>query len=66
VHDHEHTHVTHYLRHGDEVEHMTATHSHQHNHPGVTHAHQPHEDPAKEHPREVHVHDHAAPTESPR
>ena len=38
--------------------HLTANHDHQHNHAAVTHSHQPHEDPAKEHGREAHVHDH--------
>jgi hypothetical protein len=48
VHQHEHTHVTHYLRHGEEWAHLTANHDHEHNHAPLTHSHQPHEDPAKE------------------
>jgi len=31
-HQHEHTHVTHYLRHGEEWAHLTANHDHEHNH----------------------------------
>ncbi len=65
VHVHEHRHVTHYLRPGEEWAHLTATHRHQHNHPAQAHTHEPHEDAAKEHPREAHVHDHAHPVESP-
>jgi hypothetical protein len=65
VHQHEHTHVTHYLRHGEEWAHLTANHDHEHNHAPLTHSHQPHEDPAKEHQREAHVHDHEQPARSP-
>ena len=65
VHDHEHSHVTHYLRGGEQVEHMTSAHSHEHNHAAVSHAHEPHEDPQQEHTREAHIHDHAAPADSP-
>jgi hypothetical protein len=65
VHQHEHTHVTHYLQHGREWEHLMATHDHRHNHPGVSHAHAPHVDPGKEHAREAHIHDHERPDQSP-
>jgi len=58
VHDHEHMHVTHYLRHGRDLEHELASHTHGHDHAAVTHEHQPHADPAREHAREAHVHDH--------
>jgi hypothetical protein len=58
VHEHEHVHVTHYLRHGREPEHELATHAHRHDHSALSHEHQPHADPAKEHEREAHVHDH--------
>jgi hypothetical protein len=65
VHQHEHTHVTHYRQHGREWEHLMATHDHRHNHPGVSHAHAPHVDPGKEHAREAHIHDHERPDQSP-
>jgi CheY-like chemotaxis protein len=41
------------------------THTHEHNHPPLTHAHDAHEDPEKEHLREAHIHDHARPDVSP-
>jgi hypothetical protein len=31
----------------------------------VSHTHEPHQDPDKEHPREAHIHDHASPAKSP-
>jgi hypothetical protein len=65
VHEHEHTHVTHYDRPGEETTHMVARHAHEHNHPALSHDHEPHEDPDKEHLRESHVHDHARPDASP-
>jgi hypothetical protein len=58
VHDHQHVHVTHYLRHGSDLEHELATHAHPHDHPAVAHQHEAHTDSAKEHEREAHVHDH--------
>ena len=64
-HGHEHVHVTHYVRPGEEASHLPASHDHEHNHPALAHAHDPHDDPDKEHAREAHVHDHAQPTESP-
>ena len=65
VHAHEHTHVTHYQRPGEDVTHLIARHSHEHNHPALSHSHEPHEDIDKEHSREGHVHDHAHPGTSP-
>jgi hypothetical protein len=65
VHSHTHHHVVHYLSHGQEWTHLMATHDHDHNHSPVEHIHQAHEDPGREHDREAHIHDHAAPTESP-
>lgn len=62
---HEHMHITHYLRPEEETVHLTSGHSHEHNHPPLTHTHASHEDPDKEHGREVHVHDHARPERSP-
>jgi len=65
VHGHEHVHVTYYHRPDEDVTHLVATHDHEHNHPDMTHAHQPHEYPEKEHHREGHIHDHASPAASP-
>jgi hypothetical protein len=39
VHDHDHIHVTHYLRQEEEPVHLTASHTHEHNHPAVSHRH---------------------------
>lgn len=64
VHRHEHTHVTHYLGHGQEWMHMTAVHEHEHNHAPLVHTHPAHEDMNKEHQREAHIHDHEQPTHS--
>jgi hypothetical protein len=64
VHQHEHTHVTHYLRHGEEWAHLPPTMTTSTITP-PDHSHQPHEDPAKEHQREAHVHDHEQPAPSP-
>jgi len=66
VHAHEHRHVTHYLRPGEEWVHMTASHRHQHNHAELSHAHESHRQAGKEHEREAHIHDHAAPARSGR
>jgi hypothetical protein len=65
VHQHEHTHVTHYLRHGQEWTHMASSHDHEHNHAALTHAHEPHQEPDKEHGREAPIHDHQQPASSP-
>jgi hypothetical protein len=65
VHGHEHIHVTHYQRPGEDVTHLVASHGHEHNHPEISHDHEPHEEPDKEHPREAHIHDHARPDVSP-
>ena len=65
LHDHEHVHVSHYVRPEEEPTHLTATHGHEHNHPAVQHSHVPHEDPEKEHRREGHIHDHTRPERSP-
>jgi hypothetical protein len=65
VHSHEHAHVTHYLSGGQDWTHLTASHQHEHNHAALTHDHEPHEDPAQEHGREAHIHDHEQPTSSP-
>ena len=65
VHSHPHVHVTHYVKSGQQAEHLTATHGHEHNHAPVSHSHDPHEDQPKEHEREAHIHDHTSPAESP-
>jgi hypothetical protein len=65
VHSHTHHHVVHYLSHGEDWSHLAASHDHEHNHPAVRHDHEPHQDPEGEHKREGHIHDHAAPAESP-
>lgn len=54
----------HYLRHGTQWEHMTATHLHEHNHPAVEHDHEPHVNADAEHLRQAHSHDHAHPASS--
>ena len=65
LHEHEHAHVTHYQRAGEDVSHLTATHSQEHNRPGLTHANEAHEGMDKEHGREAHIHDRAQPAQSP-
>ena len=65
VHGHEHIHVTHYARHGEETTHLEAVHEHEHNHPALDHTHEAHEDQEKEHPREAHIHDHESSADSP-
>jgi hypothetical protein len=65
VHRQKHYHVTHYHHRGEDWTHLLSTHTHEHNHPEVEHTHIPHEDKAKEHRREAHIHDHGAPTGSP-
>jgi hypothetical protein len=66
VHAHEHLHVTHYDRPGEEWTHLTSTHGHDHDHPALSHTHEPHKNMEKEHAREAHVHDHAHPANSAR
>jgi hypothetical protein len=68
THTHDHYHVTHHHRGGPlaEWEHRTQWHTHEHNHNALTHSHdfgQDEED--REHGKEGHIHDHAAPTHSP-
>jgi hypothetical protein len=41
LHQHEHTHVTRYLRHGQQWERMDTGHDYEHNHAAVSHAPQP-------------------------
>jgi hypothetical protein len=66
VHAHDHFHVTHYGRPGENVTHLAASHRHQHNHPALSHEHEAHKNQAKEHQREGHIHDHAEPVRSAR
>ena len=37
VHAHDHVHVTHYYRKGEDLTHLMATHSHEHNHSALSH-----------------------------
>jgi hypothetical protein len=64
VHNHDHTHITHYVHARTGVEHLMASHRHAHNHARIEHAHLPHEEAAREHGREAHIHDHEHPAES--
>jgi len=48
VHAHDHMHVTHYHRPGEDLTHLIASHSHEHNHPALSHSHEPHEDMDKD------------------
>ncbi|HXV92771.1 MAG TPA: hypothetical protein VD813_05695 [Pseudonocardia sp.] len=64
VHDHEHWHVTHHWKDGEQTfEHLASRHSHEHDHASITHAHAPHEDVDHEHAGEAHVHDHDTPVD---
>lgn len=66
VHNHDHWHVSHHVTDDGQVEHRTSWHTHEHNHSELTHSHDyPREDEAAQHDRDGHVHDHAAPSESP-
>ncbi len=65
---HDHYHVTHHHRGGvlGEFDHRAYWHTHAHNHNALTHSHDDaHGDEEQEHGKEAHVHDHAAPTQSP-
>jgi len=68
VHSHDHYHVSHHHT-GElvpEFEHRTYWHTHDHNHNPLTHGHNySREDEAVYHGKEAHIHDHAAPAESP-
>jgi hypothetical protein len=65
VHRHEHTHVTHYLRHGQQWEQMDTSHVHEHHHAAVSHAHEPPPGPRQGAWREAHIYDREQPAESP-
>ena len=66
VHRHDHWHVSHHVTDDGRVEHRTYWHTHEHNHTELTHSHDySQEEEERHHGREAHVHDHAAPTESP-
>jgi hypothetical protein len=58
-------HVTHYMVQGEQWTHLTAKHDHEHNHAALTHTHNPHQDEAREHRQEAHLHDHEQPAQSP-
>lgn len=65
IHSHEHIHITHHVKGGaGQVEHLRATHIHEHNHPGLDHSHLPHENLEREHQHEAHIHDHKTPAQS--
>jgi len=65
THAHDHWHISHHVD-GGEVSHRTFWHSHEHNHSEITHSHDYRRaDEARDHDKEAHIHDHAAPAESP-
>lgn len=67
VHAHDHYHVSHY--HGGlvgEFKHRAFWHTHEHNHLAIEHGHDYDlADEEREHGKEAHIHDHAAPATSP-
>jgi hypothetical protein len=67
-HTHDHYHVTH--RHGGmvgEFQHRSYWHTHEHNHAAMTHGHEyDRQEEDREHGKEAHIHDHTAPSSSPR
>ncbi len=66
VHAHDHWHVSHHVGEDGQVEHRTFWHTHAHNRAELTHSHDySRQDEDLHHEREAHVHDHAAPAESP-
>ena len=68
THSHDQYHVTHHHTGGagDSLEHRVYWHTHPHNHNELTHSHDyDRDDEEQHHGREAHVHDHAAPTQSP-
>lgn len=68
THVHDHYHVSHHHKSGmlGEWDHRTYWHTHDHNHSLMTHSHDYKRDDEEEgHDKEAHIHDHAAPTESP-
>ena len=65
-HTHDHWHVSHHVTSDGQVEHRVSWHTHAHNHSELTHSHDYRRQEEEEHhAREAHIHDHAAPTESP-
>jgi hypothetical protein len=68
MHAHDHYHVSHHHMHGlmGEWEHRTYWHTHEHNHSELTHGHDYRQsDEDLGHAKEAHIHDHAAPADSP-
>jgi hypothetical protein len=68
THSHDHWHVSHHHSGGlgDDFEHRAYWHTHAHNHNALTHSHDfSRADEEAHHDKEAHIHDHAAPTESP-
>jgi hypothetical protein len=66
IHSHDHWHVSHHVTDDGQVEHRTYWHTHEHNHNLLTHSHDyERRDEEGHHAQEAHIHDHAAPAESP-
>lgn len=65
IHSHEHHHVTHnYNQMTGGYDHLSSIHVHEHDHNEVRHVHYPHQDFAKEHQYEAHIHDHDVPVKA--
>jgi hypothetical protein len=68
MHSHDHFHISHHHS-GNPLsqwEHRASWHTHAHNHNLLTHSHDySQEQEETDHGKESHVHDHAAPTQSP-
>lgn len=68
VHTHDHYHVSHHHKDGllGEWEHRTYWHTHDHNHNQLAHSHDYKVDDEEQgHAKEAHIHDHAAPSQTP-
>lgn len=66
THTHDQWHVSHHVNDAGEVEHRGYWHTHEHIYNEPTHSHDhSREDGERHHAREAHIHDHAAPCESP-
>lgn len=65
-HTHDHWHVSHHVTEAGAVKHRLSWHTHEPNHTELTHSHDyRQEDEERHHAKEAHIHDHAAPMESP-
>ncbi len=66
VHTHDHYHVVHYHREDGGFDHREYWHTHEHNHSQLVHSHDFEQgDENDRHGKEAHIHDHAAPAQSP-